>query len=95
MRREPDAVDLPQPVLVEPGEFSQGVVPPAMGIAGPVVKLLQFAEHSAAGAIAERLLHLLQGNDGMTADETGDRLGRVGLRPHNGTVDNRMFSIMP
>ena len=42
MRREPDAVDLPQPVHVEPGEFSQGVVPAAMGIAGPVVKLLQF-----------------------------------------------------
>jgi len=48
----------PQSVIVEVSDFGQGVEAAAMGVAGEILKLLQFTKDSEIGVCAEDALQL-------------------------------------
>ena len=55
---EPDTFMRPQSAIVETSDFGQGVEAAAMGVAGEIVKLLQFPKDSEIGVCAEDALQL-------------------------------------
>ena len=48
----------PQSVIVEVSDFEKGVEAAAMGVAGQILKLLQFAKDSEIGVSAENAFQL-------------------------------------
>jgi len=50
---EPDTFMRPQSAIVETSDFGQGVEAAAMGVAGEILKLLQFTKDSEIGVCAE------------------------------------------
>jgi len=48
----------PQSAIVEVSDFGQGVEAAAMGVAGEIVKLLQFPKDSETGVCAENAFQL-------------------------------------
>jgi hypothetical protein len=55
---KPDGGVRPQSLIIKASDLGQGVEAPTMGIAGEVIKLLQFAEHRQIGVAAERAFQL-------------------------------------
>jgi hypothetical protein len=55
---EPDTFMLPQSAIVEVNDFGQGVEAAAMGVAGEIVKLLQFTKDSEIGVRAQNAFQL-------------------------------------
>jgi hypothetical protein len=56
--RKPDRLVRPQSLIIKASDVGQGVEAPAMGIAGEVIQLLQFAKHRQIGVAAERTFQL-------------------------------------
>src|SRR5712692_155455 len=73
----------PQAVVVEAGDFAQGVVAAAVGVAGEVVELPELAQDGEAGRSAEGLLQFGQRGDLVTGQVLADQLGVERERPHN------------
>ena len=80
----------PEAALVEIGEFVEGVVAAAMGVAGAGVEVLELAERGApADAGAERDQYVGQRGDGLLAEQgedgVGGELGCVSFWHHCGS----------
>ena len=73
MAGEPDAFMRPQSAIVETSEFGQGVEAAAMGVAGEILKLLQFTKDSEIGVCAEDAFQLGQIGDLVTAEMLASR----------------------
>jgi hypothetical protein len=73
----------PQAVIVKAGDFGQGVEAPAMGVAGEVVQLLQFAEDGEIGIRAQDTLQFGQIGDSMLAEVPAENGGIKRGRAHN------------
>src|ERR1700730_18563066 len=73
----------PEALLVETGDFTQGIVSAAMGIAGEVIQRLEFAEDRNIDRGAEGLFQLVE-SGGLAAQKQRTQLtGAEGERPHN------------
>ena len=80
---EPDALMRPPCVIVEVSDFGQGVEAAAMGVAGEIVELLQFAKHGQIGFCAESAFQLGQISDLVTAKVLAQDGGIEGSGSHN------------
>lgn len=80
---KPNGLVGPQAVVVEAGDFAEGVVAAAVSVAGEVVELLELAEDGEAGRPAQGLLEFGQSGDLMTSQVLADQLGVEGERSHN------------
>ena len=86
---EADAGERPEAALVEIGEFVEGVVAAAMGVAGAGVEVLELAERGApADAGAERDQHVGQRGDGLLSEQGDDGVGGESGWSHSGTITN-------
>ena len=76
MTRKPNPLVRPESAIVEMGNFRQGVEASAMGVAGEVAELLEFAKYGEIGLCAEGALQLGQiGN--LLATEALSQNGRL------------------
>ena len=75
VRGKVDAAKAPQAVLVEACRFVEGVETPAMGVAGDVRHLAQFADDGASTGETERSEHLWHGCDTLSAQQSDQGLG--------------------
>jgi hypothetical protein len=64
---EPDPFMRPQSAIVEVSDFGKGVKAAAMGVAGEILKLLQFTKDREIGVCAENAFQLGQIGDLVTA----------------------------
>ena len=80
--READRTLGPQAVPVEAGAGPQGVVTPAVGVAGEGVQFVELAEDGAFGRAAERIDELGHGGDAQAAQGVGHGGGGEGNRAH-------------
>ena len=84
---EADAGERPEAALVEIGEFVEGVVAAAMGVAGAGVEVLELAERGApADAGAERDQYVGQRGDGLHSEQGEDGVGGELGWSHSGTI---------
>ena len=84
---EADAGERPEAALVEIGEFVEGVVAAAMGVAGASVEVLELAERGApADAGAERDQYVGQRGDGLLSEQGDDGVGGELGWSHSGTI---------
>ena len=89
---EADPGEGPQAVLVEVGEYVEGVVAAAMRVAGPGVEVLELAKGGApAGAGPEGRGHLGQRGDSLLAEQGADRVGGECGWSHCGTIMDTCF----
>ena len=81
--REPDVCLRPQSVVVEAGDFTQGIVSAAMGVAGEVIQRLEFAEDRDIDGGAEGLFQFVEGGDLVAQQQRAQFIGAEGERSHN------------
>src|SRR5215472_16081190 len=67
MTRKPNSLVRPESAIVEMGNFRQGVEASAMGVAGEIAELLEFAKYGEIGFCAEGALQLGQIGDLVAA----------------------------
>ena len=91
--REPDVGLRPQPMLVESDDFAQGIVSPAMRVAGEVIQRPELAEDGDIDGGTEGLLQLVEGSDLVVQQQRAQCIGAEGNRPHNVIVPT--WSVSP
>lgn len=64
--REPDGGLRPQSVVLETGDFTQGIESAAMGVAGQVIERFEFAEDGDIDGGAEGVFQFIEGGDFVT-----------------------------
>ena len=81
--REPDVCLRPQSLVVKAGDFAQGIVSAAMGVAGEVVQRFEFAEDGDIDRGAEGLLEFVEGGDLAAQQQRAQFIGAEREGPHN------------
>jgi len=81
----------PQPVVVEAGDFAQGIVAAAMGIAGEVTEGFKFAEDGDIDRSTEGLLEFVEGSDLVPQQERAQCIGAKGEGSPNVIVPTVTF----
>jgi hypothetical protein len=89
---EPDSVVRPEAGVVEAGDFAEGIVAAAMGIAGEVIEKFELAEYGEAGAGAEDLFELRQGGDFVAEQVLAEQLRVKKDGSHNVIVPDGRLS---
>jgi len=83
MTRKPNSLVRPESAIVEMGNFRQGVEASAMGVAGEVAELLEFAKYREISFCAEGELQLGQIGDLVAAKVLAKHGGIEGGGAHN------------
>jgi hypothetical protein len=97
---EPDLCLGPQSAIIKAGDFAQGIVSAAMGIAGEVIQRLEFAEDREGCRGPVSVLQFVQSCDFVAQQKPAQGIGAEEERPHNvivptephliiGTITNR------
>jgi hypothetical protein len=89
--REPNRIVGPQAGIVEAGDFTEGVIAPAVSITGEVVQTLEFAKDGEVGGGAESVFEFRQSSDFVAQQVLAKDLGIEGDRSHNVIVPTDSF----
>ena len=92
--REPDVGMRPQPLLVETGDFAQGIVSATMGVAGEIIQRLEFPEDRDIDRGSESLFQFAQGGDLAAQQKHTQFIGAKGEGSHNVIVPTVLFLLI-
>jgi Rhodopirellula transposase DDE domain len=80
---EPNLCPRPQPVIVKTGDFAQGIVSAAMGVAGEITQRLEFPKDGNVYRGAESLFQFVQSGDLIAQQKRAQFIGAEREGPHN------------
>ena len=92
--REPDLGMRPQPMLVETGDFPQGIVSATMGVAGEIIQRLEFPEDRDIDRGSESFFQFAQGGDLAAQQKHTQFIGAEGEGSHNVIVPTVPFLLI-
>ena len=87
--REPDLGLRPQSLLVETGDFAQGIVSAAMGVAGEVIQRFELAEDGDIDGGTESLLQFVERGDLVAQQKRAQCIRAEGKGSHNVIVPTK------
>src|SRR5450755_3302198 len=73
----------PKPFVVETGDFAEGIISAAMGVAGDVIQRLKLAKDGHIDCGAEGPLQFIESGDLATQQQRTQLIGAKGERSHN------------